>query len=128
MPREYYTDLRNFLEALDQRGKLYRWSRPVDKDSELMPLMRLQYRGRADEARQAFLFENVTDAKAGRYDMKVLTGMYGSSRSIIGLGMGCEDPQGIYEKWRHAVTHPIAPVVVERGKVQEEVHTGAELE
>ena len=128
MPREYYTDLRNFLEALDQRGKLYRWSRPVDKDSELMPLMRLQYRGRADEARQAFLFENVTDAKAGRYDMKVLTGMYGSSRSIIGLGMGCEDPQGIYEKWRHAVTRPIAPVVVERGKVQEEVHTGAELE
>jgi UbiD family decarboxylase len=128
MPREYYADLRDFLAELEKRGKLHRWSRPVNKDSELMPLMRLQYRGRTDEARQAFLFENVTDAKQNRYDMKVVTGMYGSSRSIIGLGMGCNDPQDIYEKWHHAVTHPIAPVVVERGPAQEEIHTGDELE
>ncbi|HEY2988829.1 MAG TPA: UbiD family decarboxylase [Candidatus Binatia bacterium] len=124
----YYSDLRGFLAELDKRGKLYRWTRPVNKDSELMPLMRLQYRGLADESRQAFLFENVTDAKRNRYDMKVVTGMYGSSRSIVGLGMGCDDPQQIYEKWHHAVTRPIAPVIVERGPVQDEVHDGAEIE
>ncbi|HEX9443841.1 MAG TPA: UbiD family decarboxylase, partial [Candidatus Binatia bacterium] len=127
MSREYYADLRHFLAELEKRGKLHRWSRPVDKDSELMPLMRLQYRGRPDEARQAFLFENVVNAKGGRYDMKVVTGMYGSSREIIGLGMGCQEPGEIYEKWHDAVTRPIAPVVVGRGAVQEEVHTGDEI-
>src|SRR5258705_11843498 len=91
MSREYYADLRHFLAELEKRGKLHRWSRPVDKDSELMPLMRLQYRGRPDEARQAFLFENVVNAKGGRYDMKVVTGMYGWSAENIGLRQGCQE-------------------------------------
>src|ERR1051326_8294330 len=88
MPQSYYADLRDFLAALEKRGKLHRWTRPVNKDSELMPLMRLQYRGRSDDARQVFLYENVVDAQQKRYDMKVVTGMYGSSRSIVGYGMG----------------------------------------
>ena len=128
MPQSYYADLRDFLAALEKRGKLHRWTRPVNKDSELMPLMRLQYRGRSDDARQVFLYENVVDAQQKRYDMKVVTGMYGSSRSIVGYGMGCDDPQGIYEKWHHAVTQPVAPVKVDRAAVHEEIHTGAELE
>ena len=65
MPDKYYSDLREFIEALDKRGLLYRWQRPVNKDSELMPLMRLQYRGRTDAERQAFLYENVTDGRGG---------------------------------------------------------------
>ena len=69
-----------------------RWRRRVNKDTELMPLMRLQYRGLPDEARKAFLYENVTDAKGRSYDIKVLTGAYGCSRQIMALGMGCEDP------------------------------------
>jgi len=128
MGGDTYADLREFIEALQRRGMLYRWSRPVNKDSELMPLMRLQYRGRADAERQAFLYENVTGGKGQRYGMRVLTGVYGASRRIVALGMGCEDPGEIYEKWRHAVAHPIEPVVVKSGPVQEEVHFGAELE
>jgi len=93
-----------------------------------MPLMRLQYRGLSDEARQAFLYENVTDATGRRYDMKVVTGMYGSSRKVLALGMGCKEPEEIYEKWRFALAHLIEPVIVERGSVQEEVHSGGELE
>jgi 4-hydroxy-3-polyprenylbenzoate decarboxylase len=93
-----------------------------------MPLMRLQYRGLADEARQAFLYENVTNAKGGRYGMRVLTGVYGASRQILALGMGCEDPQEIYEKWRYALAHPMEAVTVDSGPVQEQVHTGVELE
>ncbi len=124
----YYRDLRAFIQELETRGKLYRWQRPVDKDSELMPLMRLQYRGLSDEARQAFLYENVTDAKRGRYEMRVVTGVYGASRQILALGLGCEDPQEIYEKWRHALGHPMDPVRVNSGAVHEEVHTGRELE
>ena len=128
MAGDYYTDLRAFIQELERRGKLYRWGRPVNKDSELMPLMRLQYRGRSDEERQAFLYENVTDAKGGRYGIKVLSGVYGASRKIVALGMGCEDPGDIYERWRQAVARPIEPVTVNSGLVQEEFHIGADLE
>jgi 4-hydroxy-3-polyprenylbenzoate decarboxylase len=128
MSDNYYNDLREFIDMLDKRGLLYRWQRPVNKDSELMPLMRLQYRGRADAERQAFLYENVTDGRGRRYGIRVLTGAYGASRRIVGLGMGCEDPADMYERWRHAVAKPIDPVTVQSGPVHEEVHAGAELE
>lgn len=124
----YYSDIRAFINELESRGMLYRWQRPIDKDSELMPLMRLQYRGLSDEARQAFLYENVTNAKGRRYEMRVVTGIYGASRKILTLGMGCESPDEIYEKWRRASAHPIEPVMVDHGPVQEESHIGAELE
>ena len=128
MSDNYYKDLREFIEVLDHEGLLYRWQRLVDKDSELMPLMRLQYRGRSDVDRQAFLYENVTDGQGRRYGIKVLTGVYAASRKIVGLGMGCKDPGEIYERWRRAVDKPIDPVLVESGPVHEEVHIGAELE
>jgi len=128
MAGDYCTDLRAFIAKLERHGKLYRWRLPINKDTELMPLMRLQYRGLSDEMRQAFLYENVTGSKGKRYGMKVITGMYGASRKILALGMGCEDPQEIYEKWRYALAHPIEPVTVGRGAVQEEIHTGPELE
>ncbi|MGH9429411.1 MAG: UbiD family decarboxylase, partial [Terriglobia bacterium] len=128
MSDNYYKDLRDFVEVLERRGLLYRWHRPVNKDSELMPLMRLQSRGRSDADRQAFLYENVTDSKGRHYGMKVLTGVYAASRKIVGLGMGCEDPGDMYERWRHAVDKPIEPVIVQNGPVHEEVHVGAELE
>src|SRR5260370_78780 len=44
----YFTDFRAFLSDLDGRGKLHRWRPRVNKDTELMPLMRLQYRGLTD--------------------------------------------------------------------------------
>lgn len=128
MSKPYYRDLREFITDLEQRGKLHRWQRPVDKDSALMPLMRLQYRGIADEERQAFLYEKVTDTFGNRFDMRVLTGCYGSSRPIIGLGMGCENPDDIHEKWHRAVRNPIAPETVSDGPIHEVVHAGRDLE
>ena len=128
MPDSYYDDLRGFIAVLEKHGLLYRWERSVNKDSELMPLMRLQYRGRSDAERQAFLYENVTDSQRRRYGIRVLTGVYAASRKIVTLGMGCEDPGDIYERWRHAAEKPIDPVVVQSGSVHEEVHVGAELE
>src|SRR5256885_12145734 len=103
MSHAYYEDFRAYLDALQERGKLYRWQRPVNKDTELMPLMRLQYRGLPDAKRQVLLFEKVFDGKGRPYGVKVATGMYGSSREIVGLGMGCDDPQAIYEKWHRAL-------------------------
>src|ERR1700752_673485 len=103
MKENYFSDFRDYLNELENRGKLHRWSRAVNKDTELMPLMRLQYRGLPDDKRQAFLFENVIDSRGRRHDVRVATRVYGSSREIAALGLGCADPAEIYEKWRQAL-------------------------
>jgi UbiD family decarboxylase len=127
MSHGYYEDFRSYLDALQERGKLYRWQRPVNKDTELMPLMRLQYRGIDDNRRQAFLFENVRDGSGRQFDIKVATGVYGSSRDATALGLGCDDPHDIYEKWREALAHMHEPRIVSSAPVQEEVYSGSKL-
>jgi UbiD family decarboxylase len=124
MTKEYFADFRAYIEILDERRKLYRWRRAINKDTEMMPLMRLQYRGIADESRQAFLFENVCDSRGKKHSMKVATGMYGSSRPIVATGLGCDEPLEIYEKWRQALAQPIGPRLVHQAPVQEVVYTG----
>ena len=58
-----YEDLHEHLETLRREGLLLTIDRPVDKDSELHPLVRWQYVGGIDEdERRAFLFTNVVDA------------------------------------------------------------------
>ena len=59
----YYKDLREQVAALESKGKLVRIKREINKDTELMPLVRLQFRGLPESERKAFLFENVVDAK-----------------------------------------------------------------
>ena len=98
MAEPYYADFRDYLDRLEQRGKVHRWSRPINKDTEMMPLMRLQYRGIADEERKVFLFENVRDSRGRKHDIRVATGMYGCSRAVAALGLGCDEPLAIYEK------------------------------
>ena len=122
-----YRDLREFIAALEERGKLHRFRRQIDKDTELMPVARVQSRGLAAEDREVLLFEHVTDAHGGSYDMRVATGVYGGSRDIVALGMGCESPRDMLETWHQAVEHPIAPVIVEWGPVHEVVHLGDAL-
>ncbi|MBI2231566.1 MAG: UbiD family decarboxylase [Deltaproteobacteria bacterium] len=127
MPQDYYSDFRAYLGELEKRGRLHRWRRPVNKDTELMPLMRLQYRGIEDGKRRAFLYENVRDGKGKQFDIRVATGVYGSSRDVTALGLGCDDPRDIYEKWRDALSHMHEPRVVSSAPVQEEVYSGARL-
>jgi UbiD family decarboxylase len=127
MAKPYFSDFRAYLDALDARHKLHRWQRAINKDTELMPLMRLQYRGIADEQRQAFLFENVTDSRGRKHEIRVATGMYGSSREIAAIGLGCDEPLEIYEKWRQALAHPYEPRRVDSAPVQEIVYSGQSL-
>ena len=58
-----YMDLHEHLKNLEAHGLLRRITRLINKDTELHPLVRWQYRGLAEEDRRAWLFENVTDAK-----------------------------------------------------------------
>ena len=61
---------------------------PVDKDTELHPLVRLQFIGGIPEAqRKAFLFTNVVDGSGRRYDIPVVVGAIAASAEIYSLGM-----------------------------------------
>ena len=44
-PKRDYPDLHDHLEELDRRGLLVRVNREINKDTELHPLVRWQFRG-----------------------------------------------------------------------------------
>src|SRR5262245_46556313 len=55
-------DFQSHLALLEARGLLARIDRPINKDTELHPLVRWQFQGGlAEEQRRAFLFTNVVD-------------------------------------------------------------------
>ncbi len=74
-----YKDLREYVQVLEQNGRLVRIKRKINKDTELMPLVRWQFRGLPQKDRKAFLFENVTDVKGKKYDTPVLVGSHSAS-------------------------------------------------
>ncbi len=122
----YYQDIRQYMQTLEKRDKLVRVSREINKDTELMPLVRWQYRGLQEEQRKAFYFDNVTDAKGRKFQSSVLVGAHGASTEVYALGMMCK-PEEIMEKWAWAQSHPVEPKMVAQGVCQEEVHTGSGL-
>ncbi len=123
-----YSDLHEHLKTLEARGLLRRVTQPINKDTEMHPLVRWQYRGGIpEEERKAWLFENVTDARGRQYKMPVVVGTLAGTKEIYYLGMGCETIEQVEAKWDRALAQPIPPVCVERAACQEEVHTGDEL-
>ena len=122
----YYKDLRENLAALEAKDKLVRIKRRINKDTELMPLVRWQYRGLPEEDRKAFLFENVIDAKGKKYNWPVLVASHAASIQVYAIGMMCE-PEQIMDKWTQAQLHPIKARLVKGGPVHEEVHISSKL-
>jgi 4-hydroxy-3-polyprenylbenzoate decarboxylase len=122
----YYKDLRDFIKALELNNKLIRINREINKDTELMPLVRLQFRGLPENQRKAFLFDKIVDTKGKRYNMPVIVGSHAASTEVYALGMMCE-PTEIMERWSQAQLHPIEPRLVESGPVHEKVYEGDEL-
>jgi 4-hydroxy-3-polyprenylbenzoate decarboxylase len=123
----YYKDLRQYITALENKGKLLRITEPINKDTQLHPLARLQFRGLKEEERKAFLFENVFDSKGKSYDMPVLLGALGASPQVYAIGMQCDDVSEIGTRWQKAHQNQIDPVIVENGSVHEVVLTGETL-
>ena len=119
----YYKDLREHIKVLEANNKLIRIKREINKDTELMPLVRWQFRGLSQKERKAFLFENVVDVKGKHYDIPVLVGSHAASKEIYAIGMNCK-PDEIMERWAEAELHPIEPKIVGDGPVHEEVHVG----
>ena len=104
-----YPDFRDHLDALDRAGLLFRVDEPIDKDAEMHPLVRWQFRGGLKEdRRRAFLFTDVTDAKGRRYDMPVVIGALAANAAIYAIGMGVPVEE-IGNRWNAAIANPIPP-------------------
>ncbi|MDP3769260.1 MAG: UbiD family decarboxylase, partial [Dehalococcoidia bacterium] len=122
-----YPDLHDHVEALDKAGLLIVVDRTINKDTEMHPLVRWQFRGGIpEEDRKAFLFTNVTDSKGRRFDIPVLVCGLAGNRAIYSLGMGCAIDE-IRDTWIRAMTHPIPPRLVEVAPCHEIVYAGADL-
>ena len=122
-----YRDLHEHLQALDERGLLRTIDRPIDKDSELHPLVRWQFVGGMDEDdRKAFLFTNIVDGRGRKYDIPVVVGAIAANPQIYSVGMDAK-LEDIQAKWDHAIAHPIAPRLVNEAVCHEVVIEGEAL-
>src|SRR5690349_21968169 len=127
-PSRGYPDLHEHLEALERAGLLITVDRPINKDTEMHPLVRWQFRGGIEEPdRKAFLFKQVIDSKKRNYDIPVVVGALAASREIYRIGMGCALEE-INETWTRAVARPIAPKIVDKAPCHEVVIEGSELD
>lgn len=116
-------DLREHIRLLEKHGQVRRISRLTSKDTELMPLVRWQFRGLPEADRTGWVFDNVTDTAGRTYAGEVAVGIYAGNSAIYALGMGVE-PAEITKRWQEAQRNPIPPVVVDDGPAHEEIHVG----
>jgi 4-hydroxy-3-polyprenylbenzoate decarboxylase len=120
MSERKYADLHEHLRALEAAGLLIRVDRPINKDTEMHPLVRWQFRGGiAERDRKAFLFNNVVDSKNKKYDIPVVVGALAASREIYRIGMNCP-LEKINEVWTRAIANPVAPRVVKEAVCHEQ--------
>jgi UbiD family decarboxylase len=124
-----YADLHEHLDRLERAGLLYRINAPVNKDTEMHPLVRWQFRGGiAEKDRKAFLFTNIVDAKGRRYDIPVVVGSLATNPEVYRIGMNVPTLADIGPAWARAIASPIAPRLVESAPCQDIVLTGRDLE
>ena len=101
--------------------------RPINKDTELHPLVRWQFQGGlAEDQRRAFLFTNVIGSAGRRYDIPVAVGALAASPQIYAVGMG-RPVEEIEAAWVHAIANPIAPIACHSPPCQAVVISGDEL-
>jgi 4-hydroxy-3-polyprenylbenzoate decarboxylase len=120
-------DFQQHLKLLEEKGLLVRVDRPINKDTELHPVVRWQFQGGlSDDQRRAFLFTDVRDSAGHRYGMPVAVGALAASPAIYALGMGVS-VERIADVWLRAIANPVAPVSVDDAPCQEVVIAGEEL-
>jgi UbiD family decarboxylase len=120
-------DFQSHLADLEKRGLLVRIDEPINKDTELHPLVRCQFVGGVPEQdRRAFLFTNVVDSTGKKYDMPVAVGALAATPEIYSIGMGCAVGE-ISGTWVKAIANPIPPKEVTSALCQEVVITGKDL-
>jgi UbiD family decarboxylase len=123
-----YVDLHEHVLALAREGLLHVIDEPINKDTEMHPLVRWQYRGGiAEPERKAFLFTQPTDSKGRRYDIAVLVAGLAANRDVYRVGFG-QPLEKIGETWVRAIANPVAPCLVADAPCQDVVIEGGELD
>src|SRR4029079_15074418 len=122
-----YPDLHDHIETLRQAGRLIQVDRRINKDTEMHPLVRWQFRGGiAPEDRKAFLFTNIVDSKGRKFDIPVLVCGLAGNNQIYSLGMRCKAEEG-RDSWLKVMSQPIKPRLGDHAACQELVFTGEQL-
>lgn len=117
MSREI-TDLRSFIEILEESNLIYTVEKEVDWDLEAGSVIATAQ----DESGRAVLFEKVKD----REGFRLCAGILGSMEQVA-LAMGCEKSE-ISDKFNECRENPIPTVEVEKGRCQENVIIGDKLD
>jgi UbiD family decarboxylase len=118
-----YKDLREYMAALEEKGKLKRVTKEVDKDWEIAAVCRQLFKKISPYKRPAVVFENVKGFK-----IPVTAGVLGASKEIYALGLETDSVEGINRKWDHALEHPIPPRMVKTGPCKENILHGDQVD
>lgn len=115
-------DFRGLVSLLEQRGELYRISRPVDSEFETAAVME-----QIDQQRRAFIFENVIGAR-----FPIVGGLL---NRIECYGWALGTPPGeafstndLDDRIEHAKQNLVAPREVPTGPVKDVVRRGAQID
>jgi UbiD family decarboxylase len=123
-----YPDLHDHVLALHRAGQLIVVDEPINKDTEMHPLVRWQYRGGiAESDRRAFLFTQPTDGKGARYDIAVLVAGLAANPDVYRIGFG-RPLDEIGAAWVSALSAPLSPQIVTDAPCQEICVVGEALD
>ena len=123
-----YPDLHEHVLALAREDLLHVIDEPINKDTEMHPLVRWQYRGGIPESeRKAFFFAQPTDSKGRTFESAVLVAGLAGSPQVYRIGFGAPLEE-IGESWIRAIANPVEPRVVEVAPCQDVVISAAELD
>ncbi|MGI9379789.1 MAG: UbiD family decarboxylase [Methyloligellaceae bacterium] len=122
-----YRDLQEHLDELRRADLLHEIDEQIDKDAEMHPLVRWQFRGGiAENDRKAFLFTNIVDGKGRKFDIPVVVGAMAASEDIYSIGMGVPTAE-IAEKWKQAIANPIAAKQIQEAPCHDVIVEGEDL-
>jgi UbiD family decarboxylase len=118
-----YKDLREYLAVLEDRGKLRRVRKEVDKDWEIAAVCRQLFKKIPPDKRPALMFENIKG-----FSTPLVAGVLGASRDIYAIGLETDSTEGINRKWDQALEKPIPPRIVKSGPCKENILHGRNVD
>lgn len=126
-PRSY-PDLHEHVLALARENLLVVVDEAINKDTEMHPLVRWQYRGGIPEPeRKAFLFTQPTDTKGRKFNISVLVAGLAANRAVYQAGFG-KPLEDIGRIWVEAIAKPLTPTLVENAPCHDVVIVGDDLD
>ena len=113
-----YKDLREYLAALEMRGKLHHVKKEVDPGWEVAAVMRRVFQRVPRDRRPAMMFERIKG-----HSMPLVAGILGASPEVYALALETTVDK-IADKWSEAQNHPLPPVLVKTGPVKDVILKG----